>query len=63
MDGTRKLKITPLPEGYTLGFGSIVFATMATLAPSRAKLEISHKRYRRAMDFPMPREAPVMNTV
>src|SRR5258706_4556980 len=38
-----------------LGWGSVVLAAMATLAPSAAA--------RRAMALPMPREAPVMNKV
>ena len=39
----------------SLGFGTLDFAAMAMLAPSRAA--------RRAMARPMPREAPVMNRV
>src|ERR1700674_1581573 len=38
-----------------LGWGSVVFAAMTTLAPSAAA--------RRAMALPMPRLAPVMNRV
>src|SRR5215212_4220193 len=39
----------------SLGCGSVVFAAMATLAPSRAA--------RRPIASPIPREAPVMNSV
>ena len=41
--------------GYTLGWGVVVFATTAMLAPSLAALS--------AMALPIPRDPPVMNSV